>query len=152
MNILNKIVPFKMRRGLAALGVAGAMAGACKKVEPTQDTRPVEIELRFSSSQYLGAGEIQPDNIRRVLKEAGTDNVIIYLVPEYDWSDFMSTTISGMRRVTLEQAINTSPKVRGKGDFNFRVGEASKVPEDSLWYVKNGWTINKYLKDREKQK
>ena len=36
-----------------------------------------------------------------------------------------------------------SPKMRGRGDFDFKLGEASKVPDDSLWFIKQGWTINK---------
>ena len=37
-----------------------------------------------------------------------------------------------------------------RGDFNFKLGEASKVPEDSLWYVKHGWTINEYYNRQQR--
>lgn len=145
MNILNKIVPFKMRRGLAALGVAGAMAGACKKVEPTQDTKPVEIELYFSSGGAGGPGygAVKPDSLSKTLQKYANDNVIIYLVPVTRWGHYDEIDIPLLRQKFLEPALNMSPKFRGRGDFDFELGAASKVPEDSLWYVKNGWTINK---------
>ena len=46
MNILSKIVPFKMRRGLAALGAAGALA-ACtyNELQPVPDGREVSSTI-----------------------------------------------------------------------------------------------------------
>lgn len=45
----------------------------------------------------------------------------------------------------LEPVMNFSKKMRAKGTFYFKAGEPSKVPEDSLWIVQQGWEIkNQY--------
>lgn len=38
------------------------------------------------------------------------------------------------------------PNAYGKGSFNYKLGEASKVPNDSIWYINHGFTINANLK------
>ena len=69
----------------------------------------------------------------------------IYLIPTSTWCNFYEPNITGLRENVLEFNINYSPKIRGKGDFDFMLGKSSTIPEDSLWYIKNGWTINKNL-------
>ena len=142
---IKKIMPYNIRKILPMIGIAGAslMMGGCQKEEqPTHDVRsdvsnvvsihPGEAPFHLSREvsdiiKYLDA---QP-NIRT-----------IYLIPNGDWSGYQSGGVSAIRNNTLSYPIDYSSKVRGKGDFNFKLGEASKVPEDSLWYVKHGWTIN----------
>ena len=63
-------------------------------------------------------------------------------MPTENWNNYSAKAITGLRKLTLEMLLNYSDKIKGRGDFNFTLGEASKVPQDSLWYVKNGWTIN----------
>lgn len=142
MNILNKVIPFKMRRGLAALGVAGAMAGACKKAEPeTNPTLVINIEFNFNTIEKL-----LPSTVRDTLNKYGEKNIKhIYLVSTGYWNSLPPTSISKMREYMLEPAINLSPKkISGRGDFGFGKGMASQVPQDSLWLVKNGWTITPF--------
>ena len=67
----------------------------------------------------------------------------IYLVPTGHWGGCTAYNITYARNNFLQPRLNISPKIRGRGDFDFKLGEASKVPDDSLWFVKNGWTINK---------
>ena len=140
MNILNKIVPFKMRRGLAALGVAGAMAGACKKVEPTQDTKPTKV-IEIMVEQY-NIEAVYADAMRDTLNKYGEKNIKnIYLIPEEDWTNLTAKGISATRNVALEPTLNLSPKISGKGAFTFKAAEIAKVPQDSLWFIQHGWTI-----------
>lgn len=73
----------------------------------------------------------------------------IYIVPAGEWYVCAAHNITYLRNNFLQPRLNVSPKIRGKGDFDFEVGEASKVPEDSLWYVANGWTINKALQNQK---
>lgn len=111
----------------------------CKKESPAP-TKDIEIGFGQASLE-----RISTDALQEILnsKEAA-DIRTIYLVPgEGVWSNFGAPTISSFRTRWLEISLKLSPKIKGKGDFNFRVGEASKVPEDSLWYVQQGWTINK---------
>ena len=68
----------------------------------------------------------------------------IYLVPSplVAWNWYNSNRIQEMRQL-LQERLNVSPKIHGRGDFNFRLRAASEIPTDSLWFVQNGWTINK---------
>ena len=71
---------------------------------------------------------------------------IIYIEPAAygNWYRADAHDITSWRTEILQPCIELSSVVHGKGDFNFKLGEASKVPEDSLWYIQQGWTINKY--------
>ena len=138
MNLLKRVVPFKLRRGLAALGVAGAMAGACKKEEPTKEPTLV-LEIKFDK---YSEEKLAPEVITDMINKHGEKNIKnIYLVPENSWTNFSSNNISAWRKYTLEPALNVSPKVCGKGEFEFRAGVPSQVPQDSLWIVQHGWKI-----------
>ena len=65
----------------------------------------------------------------------------VFLIPDGYWmmSDW---GIRAYRNDFLQPLLDYSPKIHGRGDFHFRVGEIFQ--EDSLWYVANGWTINKH--------
>ena len=144
---LNKVLPYKLARVLPILGIAGAslFAGCSKEDEPTRD-----VEVTFTQDDGWDIIQQNPDGTRQVsqlIKDyaARPDIRTIYLVPLDNWKNFGSNAITGLRKNALEYAINYSPKVRGRGDFNFWPGAASLVPEDSLWYVQNGWTINRHF-------
>ena len=146
---IKKTVPYNIRKILPMIGIAGAslMMGGCQKEQPTRD-----IELTFASNKYSNIILIRPDEtplrlsreVSDIIKylDAQPDIRTIYLVPNYDWRGVQSQGVTAIRNNVLSYAIDYSPKVRGRGDFNFKLGEASKVPEDSLWYVEHGWTIN----------
>jgi len=140
-----KIVPYKLRRALSMAAIAGAplLPVSCCKIQqdpipPQQPTHDAEIEFR-------------PENIAKaldktVLQSLADDETVryIYLTPaEHCWGGWTKGNITDLRTKGLQICTDISPKIRGRGDFNFKLGEASKVPEDSLWFVKNGWTINK---------
>ncbi len=142
-----RVVPYNLKKMLPILGIAGIGAvSSCEKVEPIEMPKTsVEFEIRGGTNSNLVA-ETCEWNYNRMVPEIFTyaDQEYIdtvYLVPISVWS-YNSEAIHYIRKNFLEQFINYSPKIRGKGDFPFRTGEASKVPEDSLWFVQNGWTIN----------
>lgn len=143
-----KVVPYKIRRLIPMLGMAGAtlLMGGCEKEEPIVPTRDVEIEIdQLAPEKVIGQdenGERSPSDLAQYYVDDPTIRTI-YLVPVGSWTNYRNTEITALRGATLEMLLDYSPKFKGKGDFNFRIGEASKVPEDSLWYVANGWTINK---------
>lgn len=151
-----KVVPYKIRRLIPMLGMAGAtlFMGGCEKEEPIVPTRDVEIELDQGVPEKVIAldenGDRCPSDLAKYYVE--DPNIRrIYLVPVGSWTNCRDREITSLRHATLELLLNYSSKFRGKGDFNFRIGEASKVPEDSLWYVANGWTINKkYLEQNQR--
>lgn len=131
---LKKIVPYKIKRLIPMLGLAGAtlMTPGCEKEPiPTRDEF-----LVFDQLNVLTVEQIQQ-------AAAPSDVKTVYLVPRGSWNNFYKKSISGTA-ATLQTWIDASPKARGQGDFDFQFGEASKVPEDSLRIVQNGWTINAY--------
>ena len=155
---IKKIVPYNIRKILPMIGIAGAslMMGGCQKEEqPTHD-----VELTFSNTDGSNIILIHPDETPLTLSREVSDIIkyldaqpdirTIYLVPKDNWSTREAIHISSLRDNVLSYPIDYSPKVRGRGDFNFKLGEASKVPEDSLWYVKHGWTINEYYNRQQR--
>lgn len=68
------------------------------------------------------------------------DNVFLTPSPGVEWNNYPTSYITDTRNV-LQSRLDISPKVTGRGDFNFKPGMASLA--DSLWFVQNGWTINK---------
>ena len=154
---IKKTVPYNIRKILPMIGIAGAsmMMGGCQKEQPTRD-----VELRFSTSDYSNIILKHPDEtsyslsreVSDIIKylDAQPDIRTIYLVPYDDWKLYQSQAITGIRDNILSYATDYSPKVRGRGDFNFKLGEASKVPDDSLWFVKHGWTINEFYNRQQR--
>ncbi len=154
---IKKIVPYNIRKILPMIGIAGAslMMGGCQKEQPTRD-----VELTFSLNDCSNVILIHPDetnyNLSREVSDiikyldAQPDIRTIYLVPKDNWRGVQAQSVTAIRNNILSYAIDYSPKVRGRGDFNFELGAASKVPDDSLWYVKNGWTINEYYNRQQR--
>ena len=126
---------------LFLLVLAGAaLLTACEKEEATRD-----VELPFT--HYTSDDRLAFPILQKYVDNPSVRN--IYLVAEGDWSMFTANNISGVRDKFFQPRIELSPKIRGRGDFNFKVGEASKVPSDSLWFVQHGWTINKALQNQK---
>ncbi len=140
-----KIVPYKIKRILPMLGIAGAslFMGGCEKDEPLRD-----VELHFNCDNLSAiTSEYHGDySVSELAKAYANEPTVgtIYIVPDGDWGTYESSNINDLRKLSLEPLFDYSPKFRGKGDFNFSPGAASKVPQDSLWYVSKGFTINKY--------
>ena len=156
MRFLKKI-PYKLKTALPALALAGgAMMASCEKEEPEIPVTPtidVEVKISLTDARSLFDGPYSPERGRSELIDYYINNPEIrniYIVPEKNtWSTCTNTNIIALKQNTLIPALSFSPKISGKGDFNFKPGEASKIPEDSLWFIQNGWTINK---DLQKQK
>lgn len=147
----NKTNKLKAAFPALALICAGMIVASCEKGEP--DLGPTtDVEYKFSSADigFL----FHKNELNSILKYYVNHPAIrtIYLTPAINdsfWPVVDSYDISEIKRIYLETIINSSPKFRGKGDFNFKPGEASKVPNDSLWFVQNGWTINKDLQNQK---
>lgn len=138
-----KTIPYKLKRIIPMLGIAGAslFMGGCEK-EPITPTRDVELYFNiYNIDDIFLTGKIQ-DNVN--LQDVRT----VYLVPEGSFSNFSVQNIYNLVNNGLRPAINISPKVRGKGNFEFEPGCASQIPEDSTFIVNNGWTINAHLQNQ----
>lgn len=146
-----KSLSYKLMTAVLALA-GGAMMASCEKEETETQLPPIDVEVKISSIDVRSLFD-GPYNSPERGKSELIDYYInnpqiknIYIVPEKGtWSTYDASDIIASKQKTLIPALSFSPKIRGKGDFNFKPGEASKIPEDSLWFVQNGWTINKDL-------
>lgn len=135
---LTKTLPYYLKCALPILGLAGAtMFTSCEKEEP-MPTR--DIEFKFSENDLTNLTYFALEKAA-----AQPDVRYVYMVPVGYYNHWNRVSIRNFRMLQLEPRIELSPKIRGRGNFDFEPGEASKVPEDSLWYVQNGWTINAQL-------
>ena len=139
-----KTVPYKIRRALSMAAIIGAplVPTSCGGLEPDPEPEPEptrEIEIKFD---HVTASNVLS---YEVLHNYANDKTIknVYLVPTKHWDSYVAGNITFMRNNFLQPRLDISPKISGRGNFDFVLGEASKVPNDSLWFVKNGWTINK---------
>lgn len=111
------------------------MFTACSKEDDLHD-----VELTFSIDKSIEYGTIE-----RHAKDPSVRT--IYLVPIEDWQRGHSGNINYLREKFLQPRLDISPKVWGRGNFNFTPGMADKA--DSLWFLQHGWTINKYLQNQK---
>ena len=129
---------------------------------PRNDTiyTPRSDTIYVPRTDTINAGRIDTVNVRKsdvvfflknndptietVREYANCDTIAnIYLDPSReDWSKCVYYNIISCRN-GLQEYLDISSKIHGRGNFNFTPGEASKIPTDSLWFVQNGWTINK---------
>lgn len=136
------------------LGMAGAtlFMGGCEKNE----TPKRDVEISFSPT-FMDNFYQEDENGNRLPSPLAlfylNDPAIgdIYFVPSEDKWRYTSEEITEFRKRDLEPVMNYSPRFKGKGDFYFWLGEASKVPEDSLWIVSKGWTINKQYQNTKQR-
>lgn len=142
MKVLNKITPYSAKRAIPVFVMAVAtMFGSCHKDAPPTPTRDVELEF-WPGDVSL----VKPDAIKKLLnsKDAATIRTI-YLVSRGNyWTPFPASSVVAMREF-FEPVFELSPKIEGKGNMHISPGEAAKVPEDSLWFVEHGWTINNHF-------
>ncbi len=145
---LKKELPYNIKKALTIFGLTGAsffMGGCDKNDEPVVPTMDVLVEIS-QADQFALIGFDENGNkcpSENVKKYAADPKVrTIYLEPVGTWTNYDAQRITGLRKSTLEMLLNYSDKIKGRGDFNFYPGVTPK--QDSIWYVNNGWTINKY--------
>ena len=128
---LKAIVPMTMLAGATMLG------NGCKPIEPELPRTNKELLFKKGDTK-----QIANDTIQKYLNMSHIDT--IFLVP-YGTFYYEGRDGPAMVRKALEPKINMSPRVCGRGDMRFLVGQATANPTDSLWFVQNGWTVNEQL-------
>lgn len=118
-------------------------------ITPNDTIQYRDIELFFSRKDnsidsffvhdYYGNRLFSPTLIRY---DSMPDVRYIYMVVGDDsFGRLSSLGIHHLVTGTCEPVITFSKKIRGKGTFYFYPSEISKLPDDSLWITKQGWTI-----------
>lgn len=145
MQILKKIIPYKIRRILPIAGIAamGMALPSCDK-DDEPDVPPHDVEIVFYEDF-----DVTFDILRKHAANPSVKN--IYLIPPQNdrYGTFEPENVAASRKYFWEPRFEISPKIKGRGDFRIKPGSASKVPEDSLWFVSKGWTINQYLQNKK---
>ena len=146
---------YNIRHVIPTIGMAGLtiMPVACCKPDIREDINPEpEIPVETIDSTKLHDVEIMFSSIDKgtmlsidTLQKYIDDKTVrtIYLVPTGHWDGLRSSNITAARKNFFQPRMEMSEKLRGRGDFDFHLGSASMVPNDSLWYIQQGWTINK---------
>lgn len=139
---------YNLKRVLPILGIAGAtLLPACRghqnEPEPVKnDTTKTEIQKHDTTLYFapFALDPIVPDNVKEVLNIPNIANIYMEPIGEkFDRSG--AKYIHSIRVNGLEPNINMDPeRVHGRGNFVFYPGEV--YPEDSLWFVQHGWTVN----------
>ena len=130
-----KTLPYKLKL-TAAIGLP-LLLGACQEKQEPEPTHDALVEFDISNFDE----KLDVNYVKQVLQDKNIR--YLYLSPQKHWTGWEVPHILFLRNAGLQKCLDISPKVRGRGNFDFKPGEASKIPEDSLWFVKNGWTINK---------
>lgn len=134
-----RTVSYKLKHlvPMAMITTMPFVPSACLRVE-NEPAQTRDIDIGFT-----------PQNVDVVLSDNtlqyyATDESIraIYLVPGGNWDKYTASDIHDLSQKIAALRANITPKITGRGNFNFKPGEASRVPNDSLWIVRNGWTIN----------
>ena len=147
MKLYEKIF-YSIKHLIPMIGLAGStvLPASCAKhdviteippFEPSIEKHDVEIEFTNANSTRM----LVLDSLQKYVDDQSVGT--IYLVPVASWNGYDAKGICNLRKNLLQPCIDMSTKMRGVGDFNFELGAASLVPDDSIWYVQNGWTINK---------
>lgn len=140
----------------AALCCVAAVFAACdKKNEPVinpphndghDTTTVIQPEPHYNVELFFNIKNINRIDLDTI-KKYGTNTRIdtIFMIPDDHAGPGGGFSGQSTKNITvwrdfLQQRIDVSPKVRGKGDLWFGVGQA--LPADSLWFVQQGWTVN----------
>ena len=123
---------------LFALPLVLLLTVGCKKEEEYvyPDREPYEKTLWFDTNEI---DSVHPNIIRYFANDPACMHIYLTLIPN-SRNDYISTANITTIRKELQKRVEISPKVSGRGDWWFRRGKA--LPEDSLWFVQNGWTVN----------
>ena len=142
-----KKIPYALKCAVpTAMMAAATVFGGCQKEEnPKHD-----VELKFGANYCY---EISIENIKNKLADPTVNK--IYLRTLDDGSLWYNQGVGWVYpddlREYLEQYVNMAPdRIFGRGNFVFEVGMCSR--EDSLWFVRRGWTVNRQNQIPQKQR
>ncbi|MCQ2599312.1 MAG: hypothetical protein MJ187_02945, partial [Alphaproteobacteria bacterium] len=152
-----KVLPYKMRNAAMALAatVAGMTTTSCEKEDDILPEQPKIQKHNEYLNLYLlenNPGSVEyPNDIQKIrdkeyianlLKRDDVDTVFFRARGE-DWYTQGAITVvmfsNGLQRFSEQDP----SRIRGTGNMNFKLGEASKVPTDSAWLANFGFSINK---------
>ncbi len=123
-------------------------------VEPTNPdtvvTTPTEpdvpkhnVELEFWHGTLDGAKgttNLHFDTIQKYVNDKYVDSIYLVLNKGSTFGGLPQANITKWRNY-MQERTDLSPRIRGRGDFYFYTGGV--LPDDSLYFVSKGWTVNR---------
>lgn len=149
---ITKTLKYSLKRALPILTIASAgMMSSCdnKEDEPQIPTHDVELTF-YENNMGSHVENISIENVTKYAKDPSVANIYLTVTDENDYTKFVPpSTEQSVRnmRSYFSKRTEISPKVHGRGNFKLLPGIAAK--EDSLWFVKQGWTINQHLQNQK---
>ncbi len=141
-----------------AATVAGMTTTSCEKddIEPEQPKIQKHSEyLNFypfdsnpGTAEYPNDVQkiMDTDYIADLLKRDDVDTVYFRACGGREWRQLSDVHVVLYSRSIKEFAQQNPSRIRGTGEMNFKLGEASNVPADSAWLANFGFSINKNVK------
>ncbi|MCQ2374882.1 MAG: hypothetical protein MJ069_03150 [Salinivirgaceae bacterium] len=141
----NKVFNFWGKTFAVALAaVIAAFSLASCSDDDEEDTKKEEVTKAVEF-----APESSAESLLEELRIFANDSTVEKIVCKAtgDWSSYNSESVTFFyRNVIPDMDEAAKGKWIGEGDLNYKLGEASKVPDDSIGIVKRGFTINANLK------
>ena len=130
---LNKIS--RSFKKLSLIVAAAIVLAGCKKDEDPV----VQHDTTYTFNKHDVSNINPTDKIKASADSIGVR--YIYIVPTGHFINFISHNVTYMITNNLKPAIAAAKgKGKGKGNFEFSPGVATAA--DSIWLVKQGWTVN----------
>ena len=139
---IKRIYRYMLKRALPMFALAGAMIGCNDKPEYDPYAEPIDPVKVLRFGDKLGYDSISYDNVMKYARDPRIET-IIYFVDSMPYNNnnnagYGTKNISNLRN-SLQERLDYTPKATGAGTFIF--GRGQPLPEDSLWFVQNGWKI-----------
>ncbi|MCQ2374883.1 MAG: hypothetical protein MJ069_03155 [Salinivirgaceae bacterium] len=153
MNITETV-----KRSLRFVAMAGVVIAAFSLASCSDDDEKEEsaiekhnVEFVVENPLSMTANEslnnlLDLDRIKKLASADDVDSLIILSDGSDKWKVADALVMKMLKDDYMKPIFDAVPNAYGKGSFNFKLGEASKVPNDSIWYVNHGFTINANLK------
>lgn len=154
---LKQILPYKLRRMIPMICMAGAtLLTSCEKPIPevpdkpdpevpevpdNPDTEPyVPTKIEILSFDLSNMNDVKTENISKIAADSTVKTIYLNSMYPNHYLIYTSEELTGLKPILQEMVDAGKPKTVGYGCFNFQPGYIS--PEDSLWMVEQGWTVN----------
>ena len=127
-----------VKRAVPALALAGLTLTACEKENDKPIYRaPYEKELFFKNGKM---DSVQEPVVKKYVDDTACKHIYLTVMDDNDFTGYSRESVESLHRF-LQQRIELSNNISGRGDFRFSPGLANV--NDSVWFVQNGWTVNK---------
>ncbi|MCH5244188.1 MAG: hypothetical protein J1F29_04735 [Lentimicrobiaceae bacterium] len=98
---------------------------------------PYEKELPFDQ---MNIDSIEPAIIQKFARDTACKHIYLRATDDNNFTSMSTNDINNVRNI-LDGRIQLAPeKISGRGDFWFMPRKAN--PDDSIWFVQHGWTVN----------